>query len=67
MHLCDGRYCIRIQVAAGEGTSAAISESGRLYTWGRGMRSGALGHGIEVISTKVPRLVEALINIPIAK
>ena len=33
-----------LRVAAGSVFTACISESGKLYTWGRGM-FGALGHG----------------------
>jgi alpha-tubulin suppressor-like RCC1 family protein len=43
-------------IACGQNHSAAISSTGKLYTWGRG-KSGALGHGIRA-DERFPRLVD---------
>ncbi|XP_056632300.1 E3 ubiquitin-protein ligase HERC2 isoform X1 [Diorhabda sublineata] len=49
-----------IDVACGGAHSAAITSSGRLYTWGKG-RYGRLGHGDSEDQFK-PKLVEALLG-----
>lgn len=48
-----------VAVACGFGHSAAVSEDGRLWTWGHA-RDGALGHGEEDEPLLVPRAVAAL-------
>jgi E3 ubiquitin-protein ligase HERC2 len=53
-------------VAAGDETSAVLLGDGSLWTWGRGMRSGVLGHGANVMGTKVPEKVESVADVPIA-
>ena len=47
-------------VACGEHHCASVTDSGALFTWGRG-QSGRLGHG-SIESEHAPRLVEALVG-----
>ncbi|VDD75186.1 unnamed protein product [Mesocestoides corti] len=47
-----------VDICAGYASSAAITASGEVYTWGHGLY-GALGHG-EFKNQRQPRLVEAL-------
>lgn len=47
-----------VKVAAGGAHSAAITDQGELYTWGKG-RYGRLGHGDSDDQMR-PKLVEAL-------
>eukprot|EP00164_Ancoracysta_twista_P000518 GFYU01000692.1.p1 GENE.GFYU01000692.1~~GFYU01000692.1.p1 ORF type:complete len:825 (+),score=233.28 GFYU01000692.1:164-2638(+) len=47
-----------VQIALGDEHSAAVSEDGQLFTWGRGMNH-RLGHGKEN-DELAPRMVEAL-------
>lgn len=54
-----------VSVAAGDNSSAAISSTGALYTWGKNIMSGALGHD-HVRGSKQPEKVKALNGIPIA-
>ena len=51
-------------ISAGLYHCAAVTDSGALYTWGRGQH-GRLGHGL-VEDEPAPRLVEALVGSPIA-
>ena len=49
---------VEVKVAAGGAHSAAITDQGELYTWGKG-RYGRLGHGDSDDQMR-PKLVEAL-------
>jgi alpha-tubulin suppressor-like RCC1 family protein len=55
-----------VSIAAGDQTSAAIDSSGVLYTWGKNIMSGALGHGT-ITGQKQPTKVAAFDGIPIAQ
>ena len=51
-----------VQVACGEGHSAALTVDGRLLTWGRA-KHGQTGHG-DFETRAAPQLVKALTGIP---
>jgi len=55
-----------MQVAAGEGVSGVIDEHGHLYTWGRNLATGMLGHTIYGAGTLRPARVDQLSGVPLA-
>lgn len=51
-----------VSVAAGEGASALVDASGHLYTWGKNLSTGMLGHRGYGLGTNLPVRVEALVG-----
>lgn len=60
---CAGKDVV--QVAAGDGFSAAVTAAGEVFTWGKGYMSGALGHA-KSKGEKHPRHVEAFSEMSVA-
>jgi len=50
-----------VAVAAGEGVSALVDEGGHLFTWGKNLNTGMLGHREYAAGTNQPVRVEALV------
>ena len=65
-HHEDDRREFFKSVAAGDGTSYALSASGTLFAWGRG-KFGALGHGGKERDQPVPRVIERFAKVMISK
>lgn len=55
-----------LQIAAGEGVSGVIDVHGDLYTWGKNLNTGMLGHTIYGTGTRRPARVDSLHKIPLA-
>jgi alpha-tubulin suppressor-like RCC1 family protein len=54
-----------LQLAAGDNTSAVVCRDGSLYTWGKGMFTGALGHG-KMKGLRQPARVAAFDGVPVS-
>jgi Regulator of chromosome condensation (RCC1) repeat len=59
------RYFL-LQIAAGEGVSGVIDVHGDLYTWGKNLNTGMLGHTIYGTGTRRPARVDSLHKVPLA-
>lgn len=55
-----------VAVAAGEGVSALVDSAGALFTWGKNLSTGMLGHKEYSLGTTLPVRVEALVGLPVA-
>jgi len=55
-----------VSVAAGEGASALVDAAGHLFTWGKNLNTGMLGHRGYGMGTNLPVRVEALVGLPVA-
>ncbi len=55
-----------VSVAAGEGVSALVDAAGHLFTWGKNLNTGMLGHRGYGMGTNLPVRVEALVGLPVA-
>lgn len=55
-----------VHIAAGSQFSAAVTEDGKLYTWGSD-QYGQLGHGKESWSVASPKVVRGLLRYPVAQ
>jgi alpha-tubulin suppressor-like RCC1 family protein len=55
-----------LQVAAGEGVSGVVDKHGHLYTWGKNLNTGMLGHSIYGVGSRLPARVDALHGMPLA-
>lgn len=55
-----------VSVAAGEGVSALVDATGHLFTWGKNLNTGMLGHRGYGMGTNLPVRVEALVGLPVA-
>jgi hypothetical protein len=51
-----------VGVSAGEGVSALVDEAGHLFTWGKNLNTGMLGHREYAAGTNQPVRVEALVG-----
>ena len=51
-----------VSVAAGDGVSALIDSKGELYTWGKNLATGMLGHSEYSAGSRLPVRVEALVG-----
>lgn len=54
------------QIYAGDGVCGVIDGHGHLYTWGRNLNTGMLGHTIYGVGTRRPARVDALCGTPLA-
>ena len=53
---------VAASVHAGDGVSAALTPDGALFTWGKNLGSGMLGHSEFSVGSKTPYRVEALVG-----
>ncbi|RYG46434.1 hypothetical protein EON67_09555 [archaeon] len=49
-----------VGIAAGDGVSAIVTQSGDLFTWGKNLNTGTLGHTIYGMGTRLPTRVDSL-------
>lgn len=56
-----------VEVAAGDGVSAAIDGRGGLSTWGKLSHQAMLGHAAGLLNARNPARVDALASVPIAQ
>lgn len=59
---------IALQIACGEGAAAAIDTTGQLFTWGKNLNTGMLGHdnALYGVGTRLPTRVNALRHAKVA-